>query len=68
MPSRTNAAIGGPPVQGRLRGAVIECPLHFACFDVRTGALLSGPVATDIPVYEVRVEAGTVYVRQGHRR
>jgi nitrite reductase/ring-hydroxylating ferredoxin subunit len=57
-----------PLSRGRLRGAVIECPLHFACFDVRTGALLSGPVATDIPMYDVRVEAGTVYVRQGHRR
>jgi nitrite reductase/ring-hydroxylating ferredoxin subunit len=30
---------------------------------VRTGALLSGPVATDIPVYEVRVTGETVYVK-----
>jgi nitrite reductase/ring-hydroxylating ferredoxin subunit len=57
-----------PLSRGRLHGAVIECPLHFARFDVRTGALLSGPVATDIPVYDVHIEAETVYVRQGHRR
>jgi nitrite reductase/ring-hydroxylating ferredoxin subunit len=57
-----------PLSRGTLQGFVIECPLHFACFDVRTGALLSGPVATDIPIYDVRVEAETVYVRQGHRR
>jgi nitrite reductase/ring-hydroxylating ferredoxin subunit len=57
-----------PLSRGKLRGQVVECPLHFACFDVRTGALLSGPVATDVPVYEVRVEGETVYVRHGHVR
>ena len=54
--------------EGVVDGDVIECPLHFACFDVRTGALLSGPIATNVPVYEVRVEGETVYVRQGHVR
>lgn len=29
--------------KGKLDGAVIECPLHFARFDVRTGKALSGP-------------------------
>lgn len=51
-----------PLSRGRLEGYSVECPLHFACFDVRTGALISGPVATDVPTYEVRVEGGTVYV------
>lgn len=51
-----------PLSRGRLDGYRVECPLHFACFDVRTGALISGPVATDVPTYQVRVEAGTVYV------
>jgi nitrite reductase/ring-hydroxylating ferredoxin subunit len=55
-----------PLSRGKLQGHVVECPLHFACFDVRTGALLSGPVAADVPVYEVRVEGETVYVKQGH--
>ena len=55
-----------PLSRGKLRGQVVECPLHFACFDVRTGALLSGPVATNVPVYEVHVEGETVYVRPGH--
>ena len=54
-----------PLSRGKLQGHVVECPLHFARFDVRTGALLSGPVATDVPVYEVRVEGETVYVKQG---
>jgi nitrite reductase/ring-hydroxylating ferredoxin subunit len=53
-----------PLSKGRLDGHIIECPLHFAQFDVRTGKLLSGPVAADIITYEVRVEGDTVYVRQ----
>jgi nitrite reductase/ring-hydroxylating ferredoxin subunit len=53
-----------PLSKGQLQGHIVECPLHFACFDVRTGALISGPVATDVPIYEVRVEGDTVYVKQ----
>jgi len=54
-----------PLSKGTLEGYVIECPLHFAHFDVRTGELLSGPVAADVPIYEVRVEGDTVYVERG---
>lgn len=50
--------------KGQLKGYIVECPLHFAQFDVRTGKLLSGPVAADVPTYEVRVEGDTVYVRR----
>ena len=53
-----------PLSRGRLEGQVVECPLHFARFDVRTGKLLSGPVAVDVPVYEVRVDGDMVYVRR----
>jgi nitrite reductase/ring-hydroxylating ferredoxin subunit len=52
-----------PLSRGNLWGYVVECPLHFAQFDVRTGKLLSGPASADVPTREVRVEAGTVYVR-----
>jgi nitrite reductase/ring-hydroxylating ferredoxin subunit len=57
-----------PLSKGKLEGHVVECPLHFAQFDVRTGALLSGPVAADVPSYEVRVEADTVYVKPANKR
>jgi nitrite reductase/ring-hydroxylating ferredoxin subunit len=30
---------------------------------VRTGQLLSGPLADDVPVYEVHIEEDTVYVK-----
>ena len=50
--------------KGTLWGYVIECPLHFACFDVRTGKLISGPASADVPTYKVRVEGDTVYVKR----
>jgi nitrite reductase/ring-hydroxylating ferredoxin subunit len=53
-----------PLSKGTLDGHVIECPLHFAQFDVRTGKLLSGPAAADVPTYEVQVDEGTVYARR----
>ena len=55
---------GAPLSTGELVGYAIECPLHYACFDVRTGKLLSGPVSGDVPTYEVRVEEDTVYVKR----
>jgi nitrite reductase/ring-hydroxylating ferredoxin subunit len=53
---------GAPLSKGTLAGHVVECPLHYARFDVRTGKLLSGPVSTDVPAYPVRVDGDTVYV------
>jgi len=53
-----------PLSRGRLIGCLIECPLHFAQFDMRTGKLVDGPVSTDIAVYEVRVESSVIYVKQ----
>jgi nitrite reductase/ring-hydroxylating ferredoxin subunit len=42
-----------------------RCPRHYACFDVRTGRLLNGPVSVDVPIYEVRIEGDTVFVKGG---
>ena len=52
-----------PLSRGRLIGHLIECPLHFAQFDVRTGELVDGPISAPVPTYEVRIEGETVYVR-----
>ena len=56
--------LGAPLSTGTLVGYVVECPLHYACFDVRTGKLLSGPVAVDVATYEVRVDGDMVYVKR----
>ncbi len=53
-----------PLSRGRLDGCVVECPLHFAQFDIRTGKFVDGPYSADVPVYEVRVEGDTVYLRR----
>jgi 3-phenylpropionate/trans-cinnamate dioxygenase ferredoxin subunit len=53
-----------PLSKGTLQGHVIECPLHFATFDVRTGKPLSGPAAADVPTHAVRVADDTVYVKR----
>jgi 3-phenylpropionate/trans-cinnamate dioxygenase ferredoxin component len=57
-----------PLSKGVLAGHVIECPLHYACFDVRTGKLLSGPASADVPTYAVRVQDDTVYVKRAPSR
>ena len=54
---------GASMARGILTGHVVECPLHFACFDVRTGKFLSGPVAADVRAHVVRVEGETVYIQ-----
>src|SRR3989442_14436744 len=53
-----------PLSRGRLEGHVVECPVHFARFDVRTGQLLSGPTAEDVPVHEGKVEGDILFVRR----
>jgi len=57
-----------PLSKGTLAGHVVECPLHFATFDVRTGKLLSGPTSADVPTYEVQVKDDTVYVKRAPSR
>ena len=53
-----------PLSRGRLEGCIVECPLHFAQFDVRTGKLIDGPISADVPAYEVRVEDDTVFIKR----
>jgi len=53
-----------PLSRGKLDGCIVECPLHFAQFDVRTGKLVDGPISADVPIYEVRVEGDTVMIKR----
>ncbi|MBU1361354.1 MAG: non-heme iron oxygenase ferredoxin subunit [Gammaproteobacteria bacterium] len=47
---------------GYLDGDTIECPMHQSCFNIKTGKVLSPPAREDIPVFQVRVEDGKVFV------
>ena len=48
---------------GWMEGGCIECPLHAAQFDIRTGKALSAPADEDLIVYQVKVEGGDVMVK-----
>lgn len=41
---------------------VVECALHGAQFDVRTGEVLEPPADEPLPTYEVKVDGGMVWV------
>jgi NADPH-dependent 2,4-dienoyl-CoA reductase/sulfur reductase-like enzyme/nitrite reductase/ring-hydroxylating ferredoxin subunit len=53
----------GPLTDGLLAGHIVTCPWHNARFDVRDGRLVSPPALNDIPSYEVKIEAGQVWVK-----
>lgn len=45
---------------GYLEDGCIECPLHQARFDLRTGKALCAPATQDMRVYPVKVEGGDI--------
>jgi 3-phenylpropionate/trans-cinnamate dioxygenase ferredoxin subunit len=45
-----------------LDGGRIECAWHGTIYDCRSGSVERGPATEPIPVYEVRVEDGTICV------
>jgi len=48
---------------GWLDGEVIECPLHAARFDIRSGKVLDPPATEDLKTYPVRIVDGEIEVR-----
>ena len=48
--------------EGTVSGEQIECPLHGACFSIKTGKVLSEPATEDLRIYPVRVENGEIFV------
>lgn len=48
---------------GWLDGEVIECPLHAARFDIRTGKVLDPPATDDLRTYQVRLVSDEIQVR-----
>jgi naphthalene 1,2-dioxygenase ferredoxin component len=48
---------------GWLDGTTIECPLHAARFDVRTGEVLDPPASEDLKTYPVRQTGDAIEVK-----
>ena len=53
----------GPLQRGLRVGNMINCPLHHACFDLRTGQALKAPALTPLNRWKVEHAGGTIYVR-----
>lgn len=47
---------------GYVEDGCVECPLHQARFDLRTGEAMCAPATQPIRIYPVRVEGGDVLV------
>jgi len=47
---------------GYLEDDIIECPLHQARFNVRTGAVLCGPTRVPLRTYPVKREEDQLFV------
>lgn len=54
-----------PLAAGRLRGCLLECPLHGARFDVRDGAARALPARRPIATYPVEVRDGVAEIQLG---
>ncbi|WP_333563792.1 bifunctional 3-phenylpropionate/cinnamic acid dioxygenase ferredoxin subunit [Nocardiopsis endophytica] len=49
---------------GWLEDCAVECPLHAACFDLRTGRPSGPPAKEPVRTHQVVVQDGAIYVRE----
>lgn len=47
---------------GYIDGDCVECPLHQALFNIRTGIVVAGPAKKPLPVYHVKLEGDSIYI------
>jgi 3-phenylpropionate/trans-cinnamate dioxygenase ferredoxin subunit len=53
--------LGKSLLGGRVMAGQISCPYHGACFDLTTGAAVSGPAVSPLHMFPSRVEDGVVW-------
>ena len=53
---------GGRLGTGRLDGAIVQCPRHGACFDVRDGSVQAPPAIRPLASFPVRIAGDRVEV------
>lgn len=57
--------LGQPLDHGRVVAGQLICPFHGACFDLRTGAALSGPAVAPLLSFPVKLENAEVIIDVG---
>ncbi|MCL4182044.1 MAG: FAD-dependent oxidoreductase [Burkholderiaceae bacterium] len=55
---------GGPLEHGALEDETVRCPLHHACFSLRTGEALGAPAFDPIACWKVEREGDRFFVRE----
>ena len=60
--SETCPHAGAPLSRGCVVDGFIECPLHFALFDIRTGAADGAVTATGLKTFRTKIEHGAIHV------
>ena len=53
---------GGPLSQGWVEDGQVECPLHGAQFDLKSGDFTAPPAADPVKAYPVRVDGDDILV------
>jgi apoptosis-inducing factor 3 len=54
----------GPLAEGLIVGDTVRCPLHHACFSLRTGEALRAPALDPVSAWRVVARDGRVYVTE----
>lgn len=54
----------GPLERGMIEGETVRCPLHHACFSLRTGEALGAPAFAPLPCWKVERDGDRIVVRE----
>lgn len=55
---------GGRLCEGIIAGGSVRCPLHHACFDLKTGAVLRAPALDPVDCWHVEIEGDRAFIRR----